>query len=95
MVDASAWRSFVEHKHYGNSVEECIGFENNDEVTFAYGWGLATKPEIYDLILPSRGVRMLQTKKVSWSKMPIPPLRLFFQILEDDKIHMLHIEEDK
>jgi hypothetical protein len=96
MVNACGWRSFKEHKHYGKSVEECIGFRSNDEVTLTYGWGLATKPEIYDLLLPSRGVRMLQTKAISWATpKPIPPLRLFFQILGEDSIHLLHIEEDK
>jgi hypothetical protein len=89
------WKLFIEHACYGTSVEACIGFRKNDQVTYIHGWALSNKPDQYDIVLPSRGIRMLQTKPIPWTKEAIPPLRLFFKILDDGKILLLHIEEDK
>ncbi len=88
------WRSFIEENCYRQSVLTCIGFQKSDEITLIHGWSLGNKPEEFNLVLPSRGIRILRTKEVHWKKSTIPPMRLFFKIMDDGMINLLYLEED-
>lgn len=85
-------RTLVENETYTQSVNRLGGARRLDNLLELLTCSIAEKAEVFPKVPGFKGLRIAKTDKVSW-KPSIKRLKLFFRILDENRVELLWISE--
>lgn len=85
-------RTLVESKPFTQKLQEISSIKNSDEAIAVLLWAISTKPEFFPVIPGTTQLRIAKTNFYEREGTFIPPLRLWFKIVDEDTIELLYIE---
>ena len=85
-------RELREEASYSESVKKLGGAENADEALEAILEALTLRPEGFDVVPGWEPIRLAKTIAAVQGGSEIPALRLWFRIVDETTVSLLHIE---
>lgn len=95
VTSSSPPHQLVESELFSKQLSELGDVERLDEILRGVLWGIATKPEAFDLIPGFRFLRLAKTREfdVPWRK-PLPSFRIWFIDYGVGTVELLSIERE-
>lgn len=77
-------RTLIHTDNYEQQCEQLGGYTRMEQVHAGIEWAISKRPEVYDVIDGTEDIRLLKT---------ISGLGVWFRIIDDETVELLHIEK--